>query len=629
MKGSDDMTDFPIPYANEPTQTFNPIAHVKAYCGTGFSGLNTPASPQELIEAAEKVLSLPDINCLPLIGQTNATINIPAFDDIINTDYMSIEFNGLVTYWLRGGYNYLAGDTISVGLTLDGFLTIGGVSGIESASGYIRRRTTPTDDFGQYDQDDPMIAPAQALKIRQVSDAGVLNDLTEDTILLSTIDLYSIGVATETEFKEKFGLTYGDGTNTVTAPNFPPVYVETVISLEGARRVYKVPSVQFFISPDRPYGFNSELNIGISRARSVGVDEPVLDQYTVPHELFTITKGVPEQTDAPFITKIVAHERTATPAIDFKGYYTPNNKKTLYGQYTKLVLMAIASGESYEFRLEDLDTDNFTIAVFGDPRSNGLPIIYPKKYKGQAQSASNMLACVRGLQWNKAPIRYEGATGSAVSYAKYEANTAMSKQEFEQGQVLAGMEWGNNRANMTLDLIGHVTSLPETGIIQGAANAARTIVNGAYYNERMMQEQQNNVDNWNRRRAMEKQELMFQNNLVSPTIAHAPVPSLRDFTGNGAILVLTTPTDEDLKRFDKIYNMFGYYDPGTPLTLSDFSNGLNWTYLEASHVQLRPKGNFGRFIVQQAEAQIEAGIRIWNRKPDFSLYDQSNRKEAS
>ena len=142
-------------------------ATVTAYINTGFSGINVPDSPALLENNAQrKQLSV--INCLPLSGQVNVSIRVKDYPELHETDYIKMVFSGdNTTYWAKvDGYVYLSSDTVEISLTMDYWLTLGGIGNVSSISGMTKRVHIPkaNDTLFAYTEPDEMINPAKPLK---------------------------------------------------------------------------------------------------------------------------------------------------------------------------------------------------------------------------------------------------------------------------------------------------------------------------------------------------------------------------------------------------------------------------------------------------------------------------------
>jgi hypothetical protein len=132
-------------------------------------------------------------------------------------------------------------------------------------------------------------------------------------------------------------------------------------------------------------------------------------------------------------------------------------------------------------------------------------------------------------------------------------------------------------------------------------------------------------DIFDRNRALEKKNMMVDTLVVAPEVKFPVSEAIRDFIGNGVIVSFVTPTDEDIARFDKILNMFGYKDAGSMLSTADFTAGTYFSYIEANSVNIQCSLDVNRNIKEACERQISNGIRLWKARPDFSKYTANNR----
>ena len=195
-------------------------ATVTAYLNTGYTGINVPDSPA-IIENNYQSKNLQVINCLPLSGQVNVSIRVKAYDELHETDYIKLQFSGdNTTYWAKvDGYVYLTSDTVEIALTMDYWLTLGGINNVSSISGITKRvHVAKADDqLFAFTEPDEMINPAKPLKSVCDSDYDMsfINDYPykvdsngdysptgtpkDVIVLLSTLDLYAIGRLYETD----------------------------------------------------------------------------------------------------------------------------------------------------------------------------------------------------------------------------------------------------------------------------------------------------------------------------------------------------------------------------------------------------------------------------------------------
>ena len=605
-------------------------ASVTAFCGTGFSMINTPANATVLTNSATSVVDLGVINCLSLIGKKSGVIRVKAFANIATCDYLRIIFsdNPIASYWLVTNYEYLSGDTLSLSLVLDGFLTCGGTTGITSISGYVNRHTVTDDTYGKYNQSDDMLVPSQNLVFRSIDKFGE-NSKSEEyyNIVLSTINLLELGA----KDAEDMGLTYGDiaSGEGVTVPQIPQIPDSWKTKVFYGNYEYEIPGAFCFDLDGTATGSSTSYPIreGIARARSLGVEGGIIAIYALPKSKFTctipqttITIGPISVTLQALITEIKPAQGAAlhhTTSINF-NYATVNNKRALYGDYHTVQVASMASGEVAEYDIDDLysptaKNTGVVIDEVGDGRAHGKPYFFPHYFKDKVQAVNAMFSAIAGLEWQNVPIVFQYSSGEGIQRNRYFANTKIDATNMIESQANA---WANQIVRSGVDMAKGAPTI--VGGLNAGLNAG--IAMGELYNQQIL-----DTNQFIRARELEKKDLMINTRVVAPQISFPVSESVRDFVGNGVVVAFITPTDTDIARFDRILTQFGYKDAGTTLTLSDLTAGRYFSYIEASGVQIQTSVGVDKTIKEMAEEQIASGIRIWKQRPDFSLYNSSNR----
>lgn len=605
-------------------------ASVTAFCGTGFSMINTPANATVLSNSATAVVDLGIINCLSLIGKKSGVIRVKAFANIATCDYLRIIFsdNPIASYWLVTNYEYLSGDTLSLSLVLDGFLTCGGTTGITSISGYVNRHTVTDDTYGKYNQSDDMLVPSQNLVFRSIDKFGENSESEEYyNIVLSTINLLELGARDA----EDMGLTYGDiaSGEGVTVPQIPQIPDSWKTKVFYGNYEYEIPGAFCFDLDGTATGSSTSYPIreGIARARSLGVEGGIIAIYALPKSKFTctipqttITIGPISVTLKALITEIKpAQDATLqhTTSINF-NYASVNNKRALYGDYHTVQVASMASGEVAEYEIDDLyspTTQNTGVVIdeVGDGRAHGKPYFFPHYFKDKVQAVDAMFSAIAGLEWQNVPIVFQYSSGEGIQRNRYFANTKIDATNMIESQANA---WANQIVRSGVDMAKSAPTI--VGGLNAGLNAG--IAMGELYNQQML-----DTNQFIRARELEKKDLMIKTRVVAPQISFPVSESVRDFVGNGVVVAFITPTDTDIARFDRILTQFGYKDAGTALTLSDLTAGRYFSYIEATGVQIQTSVGVDKTIKEMAEEQIASGIRIWKQRPDFSLYNSSNR----
>ena len=630
-------------------------ANAKAFCNTGFSAANTPASPSVLQSAAGSVVDIGTINILPILGQAAGTIEVPAFEAISECDYIAINqanfanIRNITTYWLVQGYSYVTADTLSISIVLDAFLTIGGVPGISKISGLVQRHTTKTDEYGAYDQADPMLTPAEPLIIRAKADMRPQTGYY--TIILASFHLGRFGSLNPAQM----GLTYGPEEQNVTCPNIPPLTNDTFTEIQCASAVYKLPAIAAFDAA------NEDVRTGISRARSIGVESGIIAQYLLPQSLFSITKG-----SDGIISKIASgtNETGLSGGPDCQNmpylYKTVNNKRVLYGDYNTVKIVSTATGEQTEYdpahiKMGGAGTgglhDYPIFKVFSDGRAHGKPYCYPLYYRGMIQEINNLSTFISGMEWQAAPLTYDYASGAGMSSMFFRQQTKIDSINMgEQMGTAAAQQVGHNLIGGMLggfnaglggtgrwqyqknpfELSGYQVTGFKPGDVAGAfLGVGSTVLNTTASTMMSIGDSLRNFevasDVYNRSRNLEEAKLLAANYAVAPEIAFPASESIRDFVGNMFRAYQITPSDSDLTRMDRILNMYGYQDVGAALSVDDLSAGKYYSYVQAGNVEMTTTAPFAKWLKELVYQQFSAGVRIWKQKPDFALYDQNNR----
>ena len=306
-----------------------------------------------------------------------------------------------------------------------------------------------------------------------------------------------------------------------------------------------------------------------------------------------------------------------TTSINF-NYASVNNKRALYGDYHTVQVASMASGEVAEYDIDDLysptaKNTGVVIDEVGDGRAHGKPYFFPHYYKDKVQAVDAMFSAIAGLEWQNVPIVFQYSSGEGIQRNRYFANTKIDATNMIETQANA---WANQIVRSGVDMAKSAPTI--VGGLNAGLNAG--IAMGELYYQQML-----DTNQFIRARELEKKDLMIKTRVVAPQISFPVSESVRDFVGNGVVVAFITPTDTDITRFDRILTQFGYKDAGSALSLSDLTAGKYFSYIEATGVQIQTSVGVDKTIKEMAEEQIASGIRIWKQRPDFSLYNSSNR----
>ena len=652
-------------------------ATVTAYINTGFSGINVPDSPALLENNAQrKQLSV--INCLPLSGQVNVSIRVKDYPELHETDYIKMEFSGdNTTYWGKvDGYVYLSSDTVEISLIMDYWLTLGGIGNVSSISGMTKRVHIPkaNDTLFAYTEPDEMINPTKPLKtesysftIGKINNSPILKDVK---VVLCTLDLYAIGKAYNstdgTGLKTAQTLVDGNG-GSVTIPRlwhigelpendpcwttwdvtFPekfsdntpipnPLYGGLLTWVPNPQnendygtitaKALNLPNVGYFDGDD------STVQRGISILHECGVEDAILDQYLIPRE-YVDDMGTGNTGGRIYLESPNSNGIFSVDTLKYKyGNYTPRNNKVFSGSTNAYTLFAKANSDNESYNPENLYLQNTSpqtepnFRMIADLRKTGGAMCMPLSLNNNIKNWYTNF--VKEMEFQTAPINFQGASGSTISNALMGLKLNTQKAKFQEDYPLDG-----NNYKEAFDILdqtvragsaigGGAVQMANGNLISGGGNILGGFldlgVTDLTYNAYQ--------DLASKRKATyraqvseEKIGMDLKNTYVAPQIKFQQSQTLRELVGNGFIIFKYQMSDEDLERCDRLLTMYGYRHSKV-LEKSDLTNRPDFNYIEAGEVHITTNVGVPKWVREGAEDQL-VGVRLWHKMFDISSYE--------
>ena len=578
-----------------------PLTNIYAYSGNNFDLNNIPLSPDILVQYST-VTTLDVINCLPFSGSDKVNITVKVWSTINSTSYIKCTFSdGLDWYGYLNSFKYVSMDTVLLDITIDYWLTCGGLGNIKAISGLTTRHLCLDDSFGKYTMDDELLCPSEPLRL--VGGGGYFNyssNVTDYVVVESTIDLYELGSATYNT-----NITFNsDGNGSCTIPKIPQLTTDfTSISItlpDGTIKGLTLPCVSYFD------GTNSQVKKGMAVARSLGVESAILSQYILPTNLFNVTigsRGMITLVSAKYITQTIS-------TLPYLYNTSVKNKRVLYGNHNQYCIVSIASGNELKISPEDIYNSDIAPSIYcmSDGRSGQSS--YYRFITINKNSSEWYLNTVQGLQWQTAPIKYNGTSGDLLSNQYFDYNQKL--EMIERNRTL-GKQYASDLVNSTDGFsMWDAGTWASSGIKAAAATANFVYENTIGYTD------------FQNKRSLEKAQFQTNQNVVAPTIKFPRSNSIRDLVGNGIYAYRYRYSDNDITKLDKVLTMYGYKDV-KPTDISDFNSGKYFNYVEANNLQIQTNIPLQLRIIEGVKSQIASGIRVWKVNPDVSYYDLSNR----
>lgn len=574
-----------------------PMASVRAYSGGGFNSNNIPRSVG-VLESNSTINDLEVINCLPVSGRSRVEITVKPFANLSQIDYIRIiGSDNVAWYGIVDGYQYVSMTSVVISATLDGWLTCV-AAGINAISGYLTRHTTTDDELFKYTEDDPLLVPSKPLDF----ESTIMFPSTGETSLIeSTINLVEMGKETY-----KTSRTFDtEGEVVVPLAVKSPTSSVVLRNAQGGTKNSNYIGRGFYSPTD-------QTNDGITNARSLGYENGILGSYKVPNNMISTTAGE----DEGFIASIEGMNDVSNAQNFVRPQQsTVMNNRLWAGNANSYVLWSPASGEQVMFKPEDLYEAGLgrpEVRMVADPRSKGKPFFMFSTGPHKIQDGINQM--IAGAKWDNLPLNYQESSGQGLKERIFAAEQKIKLDEFESSQKEAGLRTlAAGAMGVGSGIAGGLSgnlALLASGVM-GAAGATTGLLDLHGAGEK-----------FNRDRALEKAKFAASTYTVPQIVSPPDADAIRDIYGNCCYVGKYRYSAFDLDRLDRILNMFGYKD-NKVFEMADLRAGRYCTYLECSDVTI--DSNAPRFAEEICAQQLSAGVRLWARKPDSSVFGTANR----
>lgn len=600
----------------------------RIYKNSGFNSCNIPDTPALLEQCA--FIDVPTLQIMQERFLSSIRVK-STWSDIKNGDYVKLYNTETGSKWFYSIENISmqAKDVAVLSVIPDYINSVGGVSGLKIVDGITERVHVSSDSFGEYTMEDPLTTPAEPLQVQKVW-VQIAKDT--NTIVESTVDIpWQMSQADGVTFVDKNTETGEESTVVVpTLASFPDPNLEsfpTKFTLSGSDTTIHQGTKCFDLSdsekaPGATYNGAQTIKAGISRLRSLGVENAVIAQVSMPTEYVSVTNAsgalIGEKYTWSFVKQLQGV--WSENVIDIPYSYTgAKNNRVNYGEFTKYGIISTSS-ESCEFDAEDIVESGSAvphITKVGDPRLTGKPYFRFKTVNGDSSQLGFFRNCISGLPWKNVPLVYREASGNALNTLRYENSKAVSTQAYQYGTQQNVFSQAQNLVSGSAGIAGSALSADVPGAFTGIANMAANTLS--------LQIQQENREAKTRiARRNELAELEIANTVYIPTV-NFPMNAefLRDFYGNGCLVYRYRYSPNDISRIDRLLTMYGYRH-AKPLTVSDFSNRKYFNFVKCPNVTVT---GHPRWINDGIHEQLANGVRVWHVLPSSSYYSNNPIKE--
>lgn len=588
--------------------TFN----CSVWVNSGFNAVNIPDSPTLLQNMAHTDFPVLDLNQERFLGSVRIRAS---WNQVKDADYCRV---GDFFYSVSNVF-MSSGDVAVLSLTPDFVTSAGGPATLHYLDGITNRVHVKDDTFGIYAADDPYMAPAYDMDIQ--SQTFDFSNRGRYTFMETTLNLVLMG----NQYEDYEGpavsciVTNSDPdaeVKEVTVPIATPLAIKTEYSLNfdpDSAGVISLssPDAQGIYRIDSSIASYATVQKGVAFARSLGVEDSISGQYTVPEPFVQISSDT-----AAFMTAVTGKTGQLTAnSIPFKySAVVTQNNRVWYGSQTPYVL-ATTAGNSVSANAEEIYDGNSTapkVRYYADPRRTGKPYYRFDPLNGQSSKGLDFFRnCVAGTEWRAVPMTFTEKSGSILDRINFENSVVKANLERDMESAK------NTRAFIRDAGIAAGTALgalanPVVGL-PIFAGAVGNMIGGEITREVEFKDYQKKfaLD-----RAMELQSFMISQSVNVPTVNFTPDPALfSEVANNGCSVYRIVYKDADIQRIDKILTAFGYKHSKV-LEASDFTGRQYFNYVEAS-VSV---GNLPGWWANGIAVQLSNGVRVWHVKPNAAHY---------
>ena len=405
------------------------------------------------------------------------------------------------------------------------------------------------------------------------------------------------------------------------------------------------------------------INEALGLVRSLGIESCILNQYVIPAGM--ITGASSSQGDGSLNSITGKDIRVALTSLPFETTkysndysYTVQNKRLFYGNNCQYTITSIASGNSASFLPEDIiyDASNNTYDTYPtiemrvDPRPEGCPYFRFDKYRGIGSAQQDkdffFINAVKGLQWQNAPLVYTGGSGSLLNQYDYASKMWMIGENYDYTLAANKVQKIGNWTNFGRQSVGFGTDMGSgamgsflsahdiatgnvasgriagsknaLGIISSTGNLVANAVDTGVRSAFLKYSDEHAANEYNIQKNSELADLLIANEVVAPSMNFPISEGIRDYVGNLCIVYRHYYSENDIKRLDKVLNMYGYRHT-VPIESSLLTNRSKFNYIQAKGVTIKDTG-IPKWIRDGVSVQLSAGTRIWHQLPDISAY---------
>lgn len=625
----------------------------KLYNKTGFNLVNIPDTPALLETAASSTKTVATMDILQLYF--NPVIAIKAFEkDVMYADYLELigDFDGTSksAYYFIENYKMTSGDTVELNVSMEPWLTAGGLSKVQFLDGITNRHHVgySEDVFGAFQEDDDIFVPSQPVEIVEedrlfdpTKTAAYKTGSGYALVVLSGTDLnnaenyrYDVWESSDESDGKKGSMNFG-GTfaEWMGGDRYNP---ETLLSTH--RSFTGNPFVVTCALDDTAV---NNIMAKLCNIYANGAGSVVNYMYLIPLQYATylqngVNNRMQNTVDFADISFKLPDARKGTGGVkNIRVYGGPENSE---------IFLSTASGAVKEIRIDHLalneeekpgDVIEYTTSVgaFADVRPGG-GITYTFSEKTTPTSF------MEGGKWMEMPSSVTSSDGINQARAQFEANRTLSNMEYGADAITDL----NHGANKLIPYTGfHL--LPHKYLTEGFKSAYGGIENRALANRYgVTQDGQAAYDlmdlntasllqgikagdeksrtAYSRQMQLQNEMKQFNASVVLNGHVTGDIKSIPDTSCHEVIHYSKRLSGPDRAKFDTILTRYGYRHTqvlknGGSTSTDILRNRQHYNYIQTKGVSVScdtvPKS-----VRDSICDAFNTGVRIWHVKPSMA-----------
>ena len=285
---------------------------------------------------------------------------------------------------------------------------------------------------------------------------------------------------------------------------------------------------------------------------------------------------------------------------------TVYNNKARYHQSQKVKVFSLVAGTQIDKNIYEIinpstkpkqKSYSADCIITADIRPDGSPLFFFKNLNGTPQN-NTITEIINGGKWQNIPLSASGVSNSNYENARInqQANAAKFGDYMSIGLGILGIGVGVATGGAGTAVGAAISSI-------GTAMGAKSLVGGikGYAEHSYNQAEQQRL-------------LNMQGQQASVQLLIGNCNYIRDIGDNYFGCVISSYSDTDMQAYDTFLTKYGYNVGNMPISNANFFSRPAFNYIRINDITIK-SANAGINLINIVKQQLQAGVRIWHKKP--------------